>query len=160
MKKFATLLVLLSVLFSFSACGSDDDDDIDQASLVGTWRVERATLDKISSNNNTYDKLLKKAIKSADYSTSGLAITFKENGTFEMPEATEGSQFGTYTIQGNKIIIIAEKEDGILYYKKGRLVLTETASQDEMDDVMEQLEGILPSNYQIYSMTMTMYFKK
>ena len=87
-KLFIFLALMLPIVCSYCACSSDDDDNIDINSAVGTWMCTKST--------DTYQ----------GYTLNGLLvgaqIVIKSDGTYTSTSTNFGS-LGTYTLKGNTI---------------------------------------------------------
>lgn len=88
MKKVLGLLALCLVcVFALSSCSNDDDINLSEESLVGTWDVTYAEMDG----------------ESVDIPNGYVYITIKDNGTYRVVMFSD-DYTGRYKIEGNTVI--------------------------------------------------------
>ena len=88
MKKVLGLLALCLVcVFALSSCSNDDDINLSEESLVGTWDVTYAEMDG----------------ESVDIPNGYVYITLKDNGTYRVVMFSD-DYTGRYKIEGNTVI--------------------------------------------------------
>lgn len=100
-KAFYSVLCLLFLFFTFTACNNDDEDGIAgdaQTLIIGTWRVTSGSgydiVDGVRENwSESYD--------GDDY----YAYTFNSNGTGIFEEAWGNGWTFTWSISGNEITV-------------------------------------------------------
>lgn len=94
----------LSLLFAFSGCSSDDDDD---NSIVGTWTFSKAIMSEVKTNSSENDAKIKayfEKVLNADL--KGQKMTFTEDGKVSVSSLESGSSSnGTYTLNGGILTI-------------------------------------------------------
>lgn len=90
------MLVMMVAALSFTACGSDSDDEGDSNPLVGTWYTESLDHGEIEYTEVTYK--------------SDMTCTWKE---FKADRVTiKDSDYGRYKVDGNLLIIWWNDSDG------------------------------------------------
>lgn len=101
MKTFRWMAGLLVVMFciGLSSC-SDDDDDINASSLIGTWEMTHSKGYGIWGGER----------EEWDEDDRGTFTRFEENGTLISWEAGYENEksYGTYQVKGKKIIAVDE----------------------------------------------------
>ncbi|MCA6074752.1 lipocalin family protein [Fulvivirga sedimenti] len=98
-----SILLLLSVLFTFSSCNKDDDETTPDAPLVNTWKVTSEVYsscdDPSNNSNSTY----------SCSDTECFTFTFRKDNTVRLVLIFAGATFldieGTYTVSGDKVNI-------------------------------------------------------
>lgn len=85
MKTFAFLFTVSALLLVFSACEQDDNDQNEQAKIVGIWELTRITGGFAGSGYP------------ADFTT----VEFKNNGTYRINNHDEAKGEGTYSLFNN-----------------------------------------------------------
>ena len=94
---------LLALSLGFSSC-SNDDDVIDNNSIVGTWKFTVATAE-VESNSERNDGLIGAyVIARATEQNEGVILTFRANGTYEV-SGTADSWTGTYTFSDGVLVL-------------------------------------------------------
>lgn len=140
LNKLFFILLSVSVLVSFSSCGSDDDN-FSESDLFGTWGTTKVKA-SISTNNSRATKLINAFL--SEFESEGQLFTFYEDGIYEEKDLSEYPypySSGTYRVKGNKLYL---KEDGqpeedMYVVSVSKNNLTMTANYDPGIDLVEYL---------------------
>ena len=101
MKKFYSTIMMLAVMvaaLSFTACGGDDDEDVvDDNSIVGVWECTSFDYSDVFG-----DFEVKERIKVGD------RIIIKSDGTYSDP-----NDRGRWNVSGKEITFISDDDDSI-----------------------------------------------
>ncbi|MBO5298299.1 MAG: hypothetical protein J6B03_12015 [Candidatus Homeothermus sp.] len=147
MKKFKNyfLLGILTICmgFAFTACGDDDDDEVNTSDIIGTWTLtdyegwEKVNGELDWSGSSTSDS----DIEEFEFKSNGQVIVRVHGYSFTTP----------YVVRGNKLIVYEPNEDD--YYAEATiLTLTSTTLILEAHEFDSDEDG----NYEDYEkMTFT-----
>lgn len=127
-KQFAIVITLLIILFSFSACSSDDDSENLKEYILGTWRSYKCV---VYAQGEKYDI---EVSKNGQYSNDYFEFKFENNGNatvgcWDVDENGMSSWFVnnvTYAIKddiveldndGSVLTLMYDKGEKALYYR-------------------------------------------
>ena len=130
-------LLALSLLVTFSACSSDDDDN----SIVGTWTFSKAVVTEIKTNSSENDSKIKaylEEILKTDFKEQ--KMTFTEDGKVSVssPETEPFSLNGTFTFKDGVLAITWDYgDDGQVTVKNAAAIDKNNLNiaQDYLDDI-------------------------
>lgn len=99
---FATLLVI-ALCAGFTSCGDDDDEQVNNSLLVGTWKMTKSI-----SNGHT-------SIPGQNGFDGGLGFVFSANGTFYDLVDDEKAEEGKYSYdeKGNTLTLIYTDDETV-----------------------------------------------
>lgn len=106
LKVLSVMLMVLSLSLSSVSC-SNDDEEKENNSIVGTWKFKEAMAGEVKTNSTANDTKIKpKIISTATEDYKGGIITFKEDGTFVNIDPEEPQPIsGTYTFSGGVLTL-------------------------------------------------------
>lgn len=99
-KLFSLMLLLASIVFTFSSCSDDDDITVSKESLIGTWNITWAELDG----------------ESIDLPTGSAYLTFKADESYRITGFLDYDYAGKYKVEGNTVVCTTQ--DPIIEYLK------------------------------------------
>lgn len=106
------MLMVLSLSLTVVSC-SNDDEEKENNSIVGTWKFKEATAGEIKTNSTTNDQKIKPGIISAatdDF--KGTTIILKSDGTFIEEDTDEPEpSTGTYTFSDGVLTLINKSNE-------------------------------------------------
>lgn len=99
---FVTLLVI-ALCAGFTSCGDDDDEQVNNSLLVGTWKMTKSI-----KNGHT-------SIPGQNGFDGGLGLVFSTNGTFYKLVENEKAEEGKYSYdeKGNTLTLIYTDDETV-----------------------------------------------
>jgi len=133
MKK-VLLFMLMALPFVFTSCSDDDDDDFTSADIVGTWTFSKCEASEVTTSDKVATDAIIEDVK--DYVDDDV-LTFTSDGKFKVNSKEEG----TYTINGNKLILTADgdKQENTISISGNRLIVY----QDETEYYQDEIEYLI-----------------
>lgn len=169
-ERLKVLSVMLTVLFlslGAASCSSDDDQEKENNSIVGTWKFKEAVAGEVKTNSTANDG--KTASFIADWGKEdfgSLTYTFATDGNFTLKSSDE-TESGTYTYQDGVLKLIWGLPDNSDIYKvaieNGIFYLYEDYTEDCNDLYLDDLIrlGISdPTEYQVTKALAIMSFSR
>lgn len=103
--------ILLFLLFPllFLSCGSDDDDDNTNSTIVGTWEVKSVEADEVITDNEEVTQFIKDSIRENEVAYQQSVFIFFADGQFTNTLRGELNTTGQYTLKGNILTMVDEE---------------------------------------------------
>ena len=139
MKKIV-FFMLMALPFVFTSCSDDDDDDYSMTDIVGSWTFTKCEASEVKTNSEEAKKVITEDL---DWDDEDDVLTFTSDGKFLVDSKEEG----TYTLNGNKLIITGggEKLESTVSISGSKLIVYQDETeyyQDEIGDLMNDADGV------------------
>ncbi|MEN9918010.1 MAG: hypothetical protein RL662_446 [Bacteroidota bacterium] len=139
--KFTKLfyVFLATVLVAgFSACGSDNDDNV---SIVGTWAFSNPSVNRlivVETNNAKLTEAIRKEVENS-FTERDYTYTFKADGTVMYDEVGDEQGVGRYVYTGNNLTITYASDD----IEKTTVVLSGNKMTSTYDNIDEYDRSVI-----------------